>query len=1682
MPVYFNPSNELAIPGLPKEPKGLTVDIGGDTKVSDLAPHEELAKKFGVAIEDTVKTGIGVGSAIPGVKEVVKGVADSPVGDAAGAFFDILNIPSEFVQGIAARMRMNADDMPMDIKNMIAMGKSDDEIVKYMIETQRAFSNDRSANLLFSILLDPLNFTPLAFGKVRYLKTLTGLAGAAAGGAVGGAALAGPVGMLGGALLGSTLAARKFSSVADKAYKVASVAGEVAGDAAKISDMPKLSQLESIIGKLDKNIGYDASRKLKVGSSMSKSADKWRDVLADAEKSGDAEKAREAKAMINQAEGAVMEQGAISNPIALGVYNGLIGGKNVILSPIQKRVSLALFGPAVQQMHRELGGYTVNEVGDILTDGALAGSKTEILEGLGRGMSEIGVGGIQRALFSMEDTLGLKIASRTSELYFEAAQKVNQRIRQGEVFVDETEAIVSEMIDLANKSSGNANDFFLTSSKAELLGRVKRIKETHIVDELKAGPKTSQAIKDIGLEVTNRLIESRIQTIRKSGKSLEEVVLDRIKEVGPGGFAAEGSREIRRATQSLIPKLMNRESTYIEFRDHMMSILAHNNISKDVAESIVRDKFDRIFGKLFDESGNLAKNESATEAAKRMLIVQSTSFSTSNAAASTFNRNMAAILSGDAAAIARITEKIGPESAQTLRGLLESVNENIGKIQISREGFMFQGKVLGLIDVWDNIAAASGTAAKDTASNSSSRTMKGLVPEAVEIVGTRDDVIRLRQVLVDMIIKAKRPSNMKVSTEYVEMLTELNKKLGKAMNLNDARRIWQETVYNSLDDVRTSMGAVSRPDDIAQFLREAIDNGLTIDPLSPQEASVVMKAAELMGINPEVLQVFLRSKAYRLTRQPKGNVMSRTEVMRNADPTQMRNMVIRRKISPYVDMTSKHFDDVAMDGRYTLSRFQHTMNTVFSPIGQDAVAASIRRRLTSQMARGGVGANQIEAVLDELLSEAIKLKISPRGLDTEYVNNAFRNAFEKTSGTGSYRRFLDNFKRNSPTGNDFDPQKAMMHAFRGDTGVVGLTQGATGTLKEWMPSIANYTDVMYPKLKFKLNPLYWIQEYFESPTLNRARGVDTNVISGIASDGKAYYIDAKEAKDLALISPEARTLIDNNNFLSVFREDVLKQSLTGNYDDIVGASGLLKNLKSGRGWDDLALRKESQRDALAMDLTAKQFSDHLMENSPEFWASLVSHYGLKDSRDVFVNFVEFRRSLSDPARVATQIELARPAAFGYSKIPDPNLLGLSEAENLVFRGIPKGGKLPVDDENMALLLESKEEWARGQHFLRPDILADNLEVARYSLRESGYDMSYITPAIDDLKVTANKLKQHRIVKPTEDFPDGLIADYNNKRASLRESFKVVKTQARTAEHRLEAAKELLRLANFGGDNGQLAEESLNIAQALAMGSGYGGDITGVSKMLDQIVREVSLTNVAVGTPEFSRAVTMLARSKFANDSATLKTISNASYQLVARHGSEEMAYRAFQYVYNKTLQEANSVHYVNTDRSFFERSINHPILGLYPYTYMFKKILPEIAAFLFKRPFGLVAPGAGYQAYHKIREYVEYELENDMNLREAIEKKPETLFMLTSLFPGVPWDISVVPPSWLRAVATRMSGRTDKNVDLFGNILQQDILDRVSNLGVISAGGRALSVGSELMSSSERPPLEQAEIKLPRIP
>lgn len=117
--------------------------------------------------------------------------------------------------------------------------------------------------------------------------------------------------------------------------------------------------------------------------------------------------------------------------------------------------------------------------------------------------------------------------------------------------------------------------------------------------------------------------------------------------------------------------------------------------------------------------------------------------------------------------------------------------------------------------------------------------------------------------------------------------------------------------------------------------------------------------------------------------------------------------------------------------------------------------------------------------------------------------------------------------------------------------------------------------------------------------------------------------------------------------------------------------------------------------------------------------------------------------------------------------------------------------------------------------------------------------------------------------------------------------------------------------------------------------------------------------------------------------------------------------------------EAHRVHFYKRGRNVIERSINHPYLGLYPASYMWGKVLPEIVRFLVRKPFGYDAPFAGLAAANHIWEAIQLDLatEEPTLLQDLIDNFPEALHFLTLLVPGTPWDIPVNAPAWTRRVA-----------------------------------------------------------------
>lgn len=128
-------------------------------------------------------------------------------------------------------------------------------------------------------------------------------------------------------------------------------------------------------------------------------------------------------------------------------------------------------------------------------------------------------------------------------------------------------------------------------------------------------------------------------------------------------------------------------------------------------------------------------------------------------------------------------------------------------------------------------------------------------------------------------------------------------------------------------------------------------------------------------------------------------------------------------------------------------------------------------------------------------------------------------------------------------------------------------------------------------------------------------------------------------------------------------------------------------------------------------------------------------------------------------------------------------------------------------------------------------------------------------------------------------------------------------------------------------------------------------------------------------------------------------------------------------------EEAFRVHYYKRGRTLLERSINHPYLGLYPASYMWGKVLPELMRFLVKKPFGIDAPFAGMQMANHVWEAIQLELNtDDGTVAEFVKDFPEALRFLQLMVPGTPWDIPVNLPAWTRR--TSQAVWTGKEPDL----------------------------------------------------
>lgn len=119
-------------------------------------------------------------------------------------------------------------------------------------------------------------------------------------------------------------------------------------------------------------------------------------------------------------------------------------------------------------------------------------------------------------------------------------------------------------------------------------------------------------------------------------------------------------------------------------------------------------------------------------------------------------------------------------------------------------------------------------------------------------------------------------------------------------------------------------------------------------------------------------------------------------------------------------------------------------------------------------------------------------------------------------------------------------------------------------------------------------------------------------------------------------------------------------------------------------------------------------------------------------------------------------------------------------------------------------------------------------------------------------------------------------------------------------------------------------------------------------------------------------------------------------------------------------RNTNDLIYFKGERSWMERSFNHPYLALYPLSYMWGKILPELVEFLAFRPFGLKAPFVALHNVNKMYQSLMTEIEENPELREWLDTNEPYLRAMAMLVPGVPWDLPVNAPLWMRHLIEQM--------------------------------------------------------------
>jgi hypothetical protein len=186
---------------------------------------------------------------------------------------------------------------------------------------------------------------------------------------------------------------------------------------------------------------------------------------------------------------------------------------------------------------------------------------------------------------------------------------------------------------------------------------------------------------------------------------------------------------------------------------------------------------------------------------------------------------------------------------------------------------------------------------------------------------------------------------------------------------------------------------------------------------------------------------------------------------------------------------------------------------------------------------------------------------------------------------------------------------------------------------------------------------------------------------------------------------------------------------------------------------------------------------------------------------------------------------------------------------------------------------------------------------------------------------------------------------------------------------------------------------------------------------------------------------------------------------------EEAVYEAAQLALSRAEENAFTLHYYKRGRSLVERSINHPYFGLYPASYMWGKVLPELMRFLMVKPFGLDAPLGGLLLANNIYRQTLMQQQYNEDFRKTMLDNTDAFHMLSLLLPASPWEVPVNAPLWMRRFAENGLTYEDKLRDLNEKYGDQPIPDEeMPPMMDLASGARTVR---DMLSYAFVPAVEQ---------